>query len=343
VRAESVEPMPFLLDRDAPHELTRFLQARNWLDSARHVVRLDKAGDGNMNLTLRASVDDGTTFIAKQSRGFVEKYPQIAAPAERILSEVAFYQAIAASESLRQRMPTLLHVAPVDHLACFSDLGAAADMSDVYAGVDIGAATLDELLGWLSDLHHLELAPAAWGAPLANRAMRQLNYAHIFAIPLDPAAAPSADAITPGLGEVADELRCDTAYVAAVTRLGTVYLADGRILLHGDFFPGSWLRHANGVKIIDPEFAFFGRPEFDLGVLIAHLTFAGWTLDAAHAALGDSYASPPGFDWRLARGFAGVELMRRILGVAQLPLAATLERKREWLALSRTLVRGART
>ena len=43
---------------------------------------------------------------------------------------------------------------------------------------------------------------------------------------------------------------------------------------------------------------------------------------------------------RLALQFAGMEIMRRLIGVAQLPLAADLSRKEALLATSRDLVLG---
>lgn len=43
-------------------------------------------------------------------------------------------------------------------------------------------------------------------------------------------------------------------------------------------------------------------------------------------------------DDALARQFAGVEIMRRLIGVAQLPLVADLNQKEELLNLSRDLV-----
>jgi 5-methylthioribose kinase len=48
-----------------------------------------------------------------------------------------------------------------------------------------------------------------------------------------------------------------------------------------------------------------------------------------------------GFSRTLAFGFAGVEIIRRLLGVAQLPLAADLGTKQRWLALAREMVLAA--
>ena len=41
--------------------------------------------------------------------------------------------------------------------------------------------------------------------------------------------------------ELAQKMAADVSYVASVRTLGEAYLADGEVLLHGDFFPGSWL------------------------------------------------------------------------------------------------------
>mgnify|MGYP001812802953 FL=1 len=92
-----------------------------------------------------------------------------------------------------------------------------------------------------------------------------------------------------------------------------------------------------GVIIIDPEFAFPGPPEFDVGVLMAHLTMAGLA-QAEVMMLMRSYVTPPGFSYPLALAFAGIEIIRRLLGVAQLPLKADEDTKSRWLQTARSMV-----
>ncbi len=112
-------------------------------------------------------------------------------------------------------------------------------------------------------------------------------------------------------------------------------------LLHGDYYPGSWLRCGpTDIKIIDPEFAFVGPPEFDVGVLIAHCTFVGLHSDVLAGTL-RRYRSPDRFSLPLAYAFAGIEVMRRLLGVAQLPLNADLKSKNAWLSTARRWVLSA--
>ena len=318
-------------------ELEAFLHTAGWLATARRIAAVTKAGDGNMNFTARIRCDNGASFILKQSPAYVAKYPHIPAPDKRILSEVAFYRATATVPALRRRLPALLFYSTSQKLACFEDLGAARDMTSIYGGERIDAETLAALLSWLSALHHAPLNPNDWGEVLVNRAMRELNHEHMFVIPLSGVGAPDLDAITPGLSEAGAALRSDRLYGKRVRELGATYLTNDRVLLHGDFYPGSWLRHADGPKIIDPEFAFFGKPEFDVGVCLAHLLLGGYAQSDALTAM-RSYDATPDFSHELAQAFAGVEVMRRLLGVAQLPLQADLDTKRALLTSSHTLV-----
>ena len=331
--------------------LQAYLQQAGWLPTGRTISQISVAGDGNMNFTRRVRLDDGSSFILKQSVPYVAKYPSIPAPVDRLLSEVAFYRATAESPTLSARLPRLMYVDHVLRLAAFEDLGASQDLSSIYAGAPLTAADCAELLDWLSALHALPSSAPAQNeqrSVLANHEMRALNHAHMFVIPLQTALAPDADAFTPGLAERAQGLRADADYCARIELLGQRYLADGEHLLHGDFYPGSWLRSGSGIKVIDAEFAFFGCAEFDVGIFMAHLLLAQTPLAEVQLLIQhylqhyrQHYRAPAQFDMQLARGFAGVEIMRRLLGVAQLPLPLELAQKTDLLALSQALVMGS--
>lgn len=146
--------------------------------------------------------------------------------------------------------------------------------------------------------------------------MRELNHEHIFTLPFAP---DNGLAFKPALQKGQRNL-LDSALSDRAASLGEAYLrtyTDNACLLHGDFYPGSWLERPNGdVAIIDPEFCFYGPAEFDLGVLWAHLRFARYS-DAQSTALLAAYGN---YNHDTARQFAGVEILRRLFGVAQLPL-----------------------
>ena len=323
----------FSLDPADLPGLGRYLESLAWA-KASDVLQAERIGDGNMNLTVRVHTAAGP-YILKQAKPYVVKYPQIAAPVERAAVEAAFYRLTATDAAVSQSMPRLLGFSEEAHLLWLEDLGDAGDCMACYGGQPLLENECLQLTAFLANLHAVPI-PADALPILRNRAMRALNHEHQYDLPLRPGNGLDLDRITPGLGALAAELLANSEYRRRVTELGERYLQDGLALLHGDFFPGSWLRAARGLAVIDPEFGFAGEPEYDLGVFLAHLELIGarhfWPVVRA------AYSLP--LDWPLAQRYAGAELMRRLIGVAQLPLLAELEAKRQWLALSKELVCG---
>ncbi len=338
-------PAGFYLDPADLPGLRSYLRHMGWLGEGERLESADKAGEGNMNLTLRLSTSR-RSFILKQSRPWVEKYPQIEAPENRALVEIAFYETAGLRPALRDAMPKLLGSDPDSRVVALEDLGAGRDFTDLYAGGCLSMEELDELVCYLVALH--PPFDEEWGEAaetnrerFTNRAMRALDHEHIFRLPLASDNGLDLNAFTPGLQAAAGPLKKDAAYVERVTQLGELYLADGESLVHGDYFPGSWLRTDEGLRIIDPEFCFLGTFAFDLGFMLGHLYLADQPASLRDRFLSRYREKASGVSdgqLALARQFAGVEIMRRLIGVAQLPLTCGLERKKELLDLSRELV-----
>jgi 5-methylthioribose kinase len=323
-----------LLRSSDPDEVIAYLVARGLMAPEETPVGVTAAGEGNMNCTLRI-ITPCRRLIVKQARPWVEKYDHIPAPWNRSHVEAAFYETVEAVSGVGDRMPRLLHVDADARVVVLDDLGDGGDLSSIYARTRLSDDDRDALVDYLVRLHRI-VVPAHRRPVLANRQMRALNHEHIFHFPLAESNGFALDGITPGLQHIADELKRDAPFVARVAALGSRYLDDGETLVHGDYFPGSWVRTRGGVAVIDPEFCFLGCGEFDLGVMMAHLIMADDTTadtDVLERAAEEGHA-----DAALARQFAGVEIMRRLIGVAQLPLAVRLEKKRELLGRARRLV-----
>lgn len=304
----------------------RILRDLDLLENEESIASLAPAGDGNMNLTLRVQTSQSRSLIVKQSRPWVEKYPAIKAPVERIDAERRFYEAVGPVESLASRMPKLLAYSEAHHLLVLNDLGLSADMTSLYAAPIIEVEQLTALGEWLANLHSINMHEYSKD-DFRNLALRRLNHAHIFEIPFGSAMPFSLDDITPDLEAVAKLVRSNHKIRKAAAELGQRYLTDGTTLLHGDFFPGSWLDLDGEIFIIDPEFSHCGTAEFDVGVAMGHMRICGIENDAIEAFI-TSYASKrPKTDAMLVAQFAAIEVLRRLLGVAQLPLTIDLESK----------------
>lgn len=306
------------IDAGSPESVVGVLQESGLWAAGERLEAVTTAGEGNMNVTLRV-VTSERSLVLKQSRPFVARYDTIAAPEERIHVEAAFYEFARQHPRVAAMMPERIAWIPHRNLLVLEDLGPAADATTLYQHVppDI-AEVLTPLLDWLRSLHD-----ASSGGPpgtlFLNRGLRALNHAHIFDIPFQDPPAIDLDAVCPGLGEASRAVRSDPDVAAAARELGECYLSDGDDLLHGDFYPGSWLLTEQGPRVIDPEFCFPGPREFDYGVLVAHLRLCqSEQTDAIIARIAADESL--GLDGALVERFAAVEELRRLLGVAQLPL-----------------------
>lgn len=326
------------LDKENLSEITQYLQSHGVLKAHQVVSKAEKPGEGNMNYTLRLFVGD-QTLIIKQARPYVEKYPSIDAPVERILVEGNFYRIVSENDFLKEHTPKILFQDAVNYILLMEDLGETSDFTSLFKKgnllkeeeVCLCAVFLNEL--------HSRFEKRFDSVLMANRKLRALNYEHIFVYPFLENNGLDLNTITPGLQDLAKKYTDDDDLKAKAKTLGEEYLADGNVLLHGDYYPGSWLNTKQGLTVIDPEFAFYGKAEFDFGVLCAHLHLAQQT-EKVFELLAKSYKKSSNFNEALCRQFIGIEIIRRLIGLAQLPLDLDLEEKTALLEKAVALIDG---
>lgn len=159
---------------------------------------------------------------------------------------------------------------------------------------------------------------------------------------------------------VQKELYRDKRLHLEVAKLKFDFMNNAQALLHGDLHTGSIFVKENATRIFAPEFAYYGPIGYDVGNVIANLFFAWnngnaagnaafceWTLKTAEeiielfkekfiecydACVTDEMAKTEVFrDYYLAAiladtaGFAGTELIRRTVGMAQVKDITTIE------------------
>jgi len=326
----------FILNAFEPDELAHYLIQKKWISANEIILSLTKPGEGNMNYVLRVTTDLGT-FIMKQSRAYVEKYPQIAAPENRVVTEATFYKKIASEETIQKRMPKLLGLDTENNVLLLEDLGKANDYSVLYnLNSELHKDEIKILVSYLNELHR-RFEKVQLDDELANLELRKLNYEHIFNYPFLEENGFDLNTIQAGLQELALPFKKDAILKKKVELLGFLYLSKGKYLLHGDYYPGSWLKTEDGIKIIDPEFCFYGLREFDLGVLIAHLYLSKQKQNIIDSVVA-YYDSHTELNASILNQFTGVEIMRRLIGLAQLPLKMKLEDKNELMQLAHNLI-----
>jgi 5-methylthioribose kinase len=306
-----------------------YLHSKKWLGQSEKILALEKPGEGNMNVVIRITTDT-RSFIFKQSRPYVRKYREIPAPKERIAVEYRFYRETN-PHNRNAHMPAVLGFDPDNYILLMEDLGHCSDLTHIYTSRSLDPELLQQLINELTGIH---ATPSPDKFP-ENRALRELNHQHIFVLPFKEVNGFPLDQVQPGLQQLSMDYKRDKDLHEIVDRLGRKYLAPGDTLLHGDYYPGSWMGKGHQVYIIDPEFSFMGFAAFDLGVMAGHLFMATMNKDSVATIL-DSYRRP--VEPKLVEQVAGTEILRRIIGLAQLPLKRTLEEKEYLLSVARNMI-----
>lgn len=310
-----------------PEEFEAHLQ-----DIIGHDKRVQKimiAGDGNMNFTLRLIFDDQSSIIAKQSPPYCARFPEISAPENRILSEMKFYHLLEQDPFLAQHSPKLLGLDQLNSIAYLSDLGNATDFEYLYKqSVKLNIETCEKLIGYLKKLHNL---PISSNITFENFEMRVLNHEYIFELPFQNGErAINLNQVTSGLADVVDHILSEKEIKIAAQELGKKYFENTKTLIHGDYYPMSWIKTNKGMFIIDPEFGFLGLPEIDIGFFLAHMLLSN-NFAVAYNVINKIYGP---CDLSLVAKFCAVEVIRRISYVSQLPIINSLSFKKELLISS---------
>lgn len=312
----------FFLEPDIK-SIETYLVKQGWISPQDNIQKIENPGAGNMNMVLRVIPQQKPPMIIKQARPWVEKYPQIAAPMERMAVEHAFYKLTGSHPVLANYIPELLGFDPENNILLIEDLGESKDFTYVYK--NNACFDQQDLHAAVNYLNLLKKVRPPAGYP-TNIKLRKLNHQHIFNLPFQRDNGFDLDEIQGGLQRASEICLQDVELKDQINRLGSMYLAAGSILLHGDFYPGSMLKTSDGLKVIDPEFSFVGPEEWDMAIFTAHLFMSSTPMDLIRDTV-KLFDRTSQFDHGKFSGFTGTEILRRLLGLAQLPLELNLQQK----------------
>ena len=313
---------------------------------ANEPIAVEPAGDGNINWVRRVRVGgaNARSFVLKQARPALERFPQYSAPTERLLFEARWFE-LAAPHDREQICPRVLAVDAPNRVLALEDLGAAERLDAALArGADV-AAQLEALARFLARVHAATAGDDSLPARFENDAMRRLHGDHIFALPYQA----NDFGLSPALEDAAREARADRALLRAAANAHADYLRPLGALVHADVQAGNVLITAGGgVKLLDAEIAHVGDAAFDLGTLLAHLALpalargddASALVARARAAYRNERACSAATLARAQR-YAGLELIRRTIGAARVAAVASDEAGLRVLAAGRGWARSA--
>jgi 5-methylthioribose kinase len=304
--------------------------------SAGHAVAVEPVGDGNINWVRRVRTDAGS-WVVKQARPALERFPEYHAPTERIVIEARFYETVAPFDR-ESVCPRVELFDPEQRVLVLEDLGDAERLDAALARAADVTPAATCLARFLGAVHR-----GTWDEALAqpienfeNEAMRRLHGDHIFLLPYRENEFPLSERVA----RRAEELRSDAALVRTLDDAYARYLETRSCLVHGDVQPANVLLTAGGPKLLDAEIAHVGDPAFDVGQLLGHLLLPAAaaedpgpalpTLESTWSAYAAAWPSGPPFAPADAARYAGIELLRRTLGAARV---ACVERDTASLAV----------
>ena len=245
-------------------------------------------GDGNLNFVFRVfeKASPARSILVKQAVPYLrvagESWPLSPAragfEARALEMEYRFApelvpkpywfdesMAINAMQDLRQHQVIRK---PMVNRVRFSNLGAT-----------IGQFCAATLFG-TSDFGLEAKAKKALQAQFANGELCEITEDLILTEPFEPAlleGKTNRNRFDPGVTEALEQLQGNLEVKANVARLKHRFMTCGQALLHGDLHAGSIMasnpdQHGVAdIRVIDPEFAFFGPIGFDVGSFVANL------------------------------------------------------------------------
>ena len=169
----------------------------------------------------------------------------------------------------------------------------------------------------------------------ANTTMQSITADYVFTFPYTD---HETNFWTPGLAPDVQQLKTDTDFLGRAAHLKQVFLTAQQGITHGDLHTGSVLIQGDTAKVIDAEFAFYGPIGFDLGLFWANYLLSYFShqdtlrvqsalktaiVQTWHAYIAEFKMIDA--DLRMetlqnvfhdAVGFAGLEMLRRLIGAA---------------------------
>ena len=305
--------------------------------------RVEEIGDGNLNTVYRVS------DTARPERSIVLKhappYIKVLGPDYPLSTERLTYE----SRALDVYNRLVSGAAPAQYN--FDAEAAVIAMEDLRNArvlrADLIAGTVDPLIAeqvgrFMGIVHSRtyidnvnEETAHRCRQQFANTIMQSITADYVFTFPY---TAHETNFWTPGLASDVQQLKTDSDFLRQTSHLKQIFLTVQQGVTHGDLHTGSVLIQDNTAKVIDAEFAFYGPVGFDLGLYWANYLLSYFSHQDAlcvqsalktaivqtwHAYTTEFKTVDAGLKAQTlqnifhdAIGFAGLEMLRRLIGAA---------------------------
>ncbi|MET9503111.1 S-methyl-5-thioribose kinase [Streptomyces sp. NPDC006622] len=326
-------------------------------------IHVREVSDGNMNRVFLARSTDGTRRLAvKQALPWVRVAgPSWPMSPDRADAEARAYEQVA--RVAPDKIPAILGYDPENHALVMEDMSDLEVLRTLLnEGASYGphtSARIGELVAQLSfATSDFGMPSADRKALIAASVSPELCKITEDVVLSEPYVTHEHNHWHPHLDDLAGEFRADPALRTEVADLRHTFMTSAQALLHGDLHTGSVMvgtrDGAPVVRVFDPEFSFVGPIGYDLGLYWANalvseeraralgtlsdhgdqlrLSWDGFATGfrALWPTRVDTFFDDAYLDrflrrvWTDAVGYAGTEIVRRVIGFAHLTDLTTL-------------------
>ena len=306
-------------------------------------LRIEEIGDGNLNIVYRVSdaANPARSLVLKHAPPYIKILgPDYPLSTKRLTFES---RALDVYNRLANGTVPVQYDFDVDAaVIAMEDLRDARVLRDmlILGTVD---TTIAEQIGRFMGIVHSQTyinnigdaTAQHYKQQFANTTMQAITADYVFTFPF---TEHETNFWTPELEPDVQRLKADTNFLRQVAYLKRIFLTAQQGVTHGDLHTGSVLVQGNTAKVIDAEFAFYGPVGFDLGLYWANYFLSYFShqdtlsvqavLKTAVRQVWDTYTTEfTMVDTELkarvlanifqeAIGFAGLEMLRRLIGAA---------------------------
>ncbi|MFI5552957.1 S-methyl-5-thioribose kinase [Streptomyces sp. NPDC051738] len=326
-------------------------------------IRVREVSDGNMNRVFLASSADGTRSLAlKQALPWVRVAgPSWPMNPDRADAEARAYEQVA--KVAPDKIPAIHGYDPENYALVMEDMSDLEVLRTLLNdGASYGphiSARIGEFVAQLSfATSDFGMPSADRKALIAASVSPELCKITEDVVLSEPYIEHEHNHWHEGLDDLAAELRADARLRTEVADLRHTFMTSAQALLHGDLHTGSIMvgqrEGAYVVRVFDPEFSFVGPIGYDLGLYWANALVSEERARALGASSDhadqlrlsweafetefrrlwptrvDTFFDDAYLDrflrrvWTESLGFAGTEIIRRIIGFAHLTDLTTL-------------------
>ena len=245
-------------------------------------IKCVEIGDGNINYVFKAWTEkDGRSVIVKQADKLLRSSGR---PLDLYRNKIEAQILMLEKQLAPAYIPEVYHYDETMAALSMEDISAYGNLRKELAANHVYGHLAENLSNFLADV----LLPTT---DLVMESAKKKQQVQFFINPelcditedlvlTEPYYDPfwnerNKNIITAGNEDFVKEfLFEDTALQDEVAKLRVNFMNNAQSLIHGDLHSGSIFANEKGVKIIDPEFAFYGPMGYDIGNVIGNLFFS---------------------------------------------------------------------